>query len=329
MNISLLQQTLGKLKLLGHTPTKRFGQNFLIDQNVVEKFVRLADIHDGDTVAEVGPGLGTVSDEILSYGAKLHAIELDKRLFNFLCEKYSKQPKFHIMNGDAVEYPIADLDNHLFNKNVANEDDFLSKNSPSSVQYKIVASLPYSISSAWFDALLDRPILPVSVSVIIQIDAANQFLAASGTKSFCPTSIFIQSAFSKIAMHKIARGAFYPVPGVDSVMLFLKKKQDGIIFDMQAKQLVRSIFQTRRKQITTIFQLLISIRGCDSITLPPTFDRNRSHYAPGRTLKEVAGTQAKNALRFLLRRGIFFQRGDNLPNPIWGNPTHFHVLSNI
>ncbi len=235
MNISLFQQTVNILNVLDHTPAKKFGQNFLIDQNIVEKFTRLAKLQASDTVVEIGPGLGTVSRKILSYDVNLHAVELDKRLFKFLKKEYSSFANFHIINGDAIQYPIANLGH-------------------SCSSYKIVASLPYAISSAWFDALLAQENLPSSVAIIIQLDTANRFLAKHGTKSFGPISIFIQSAFFKTGVHKISRSSFYPVPKVDSVMLFLERKPDAFIFSKKSKQLIHQIFTNRRKQIGTIIK---------------------------------------------------------------------------
>lgn len=230
---SLFQKTLKTLKTIAHTPTKKFGQNFLIDQNVVEKFVRLANLHENDNIVEIGPGVGTVSEEILSYKTNLYAIELDNRLFRFLSEKYSQNKHYNLTHGDAVKFPIAGFKN-------------------TEGRYKIVASLPYAISSSWFESILSCGQLPESISVIIQLDAANRFLAEHNTKSFGPISIFIQSAFSKIEMHKIAKNSFYPIPKVDSVMLFFKQKTGPFIFSKQNKDIIRLIFTNRRKQISKI-----------------------------------------------------------------------------
>ncbi|MDR1255586.1 MAG: 16S rRNA (adenine(1518)-N(6)/adenine(1519)-N(6))-dimethyltransferase RsmA [Puniceicoccales bacterium] len=230
---SLFKYTVDTLAALGHRPTKKFGQNFLVDGNVVEKFVRSAGVKRGDRVVEIGPGLGTVSAEILKCGAELFAIELDRRLFGFLEKSFGGNENFFPMNGDAVKFPIAALDSSC-------ED------------YKIVASLPYSISSAWLDALLQCENLPLSVALIVQLDAANRFLAQQGTKSFGPASIFLQSAYVKVAMCRIGRNSFHPVPAVDSTMLFLKRKERPFLFPQATRQIIRKIFTHRRKQISKI-----------------------------------------------------------------------------
>jgi 16S rRNA (adenine1518-N6/adenine1519-N6)-dimethyltransferase len=134
------------------------------------------------------------------------------------------------MRGDAVEFPIAALDQTCAN-------------------YKIVASLPYAISSPWLESLLECAHLPQSISLVIQLDAANRFLAPHGTKSFGPMSIFLQSAYRKVAAHKISRNSFYPIPGVDSTMIFLAKKEVPFLFSQETKRKIRDIFTNRRKQI--------------------------------------------------------------------------------
>jgi 16S rRNA (adenine1518-N6/adenine1519-N6)-dimethyltransferase len=83
----------------------------------------------------------------------------------------------------------------------------------------------------------------------MQLDVANRFFAPHGTKLFGPISIFLQSAYHKIATHKISRNSFYPVPGVDSTMIFLMKKAEPFLFSRETKRKIRAIFTNRRKQI--------------------------------------------------------------------------------
>ncbi|MDR0595452.1 MAG: 16S rRNA (adenine(1518)-N(6)/adenine(1519)-N(6))-dimethyltransferase RsmA [Puniceicoccales bacterium] len=231
--VSLFKYTVDTLTALGCRPTKKFGQNFLIDKNLVKKFVHSTDLGLGDNVVEIGPGLGTVSEEILKHGTKLFAVELDRRLFGFLKEKYGANENFNLMHGDAVKFPIAAL-------------------SGKCKDYKVVASLPYAISSPWIEALLRCENLPKSLALIIQLDAANRFLARHGTKSFGPISIFLQSTYVKISMCNIARNSFHPAPAVDSVMLFLARKEKPYLFLPETRQVIRKIFGTRRKQISRI-----------------------------------------------------------------------------
>jgi 16S rRNA (adenine1518-N6/adenine1519-N6)-dimethyltransferase len=233
MGLSLFKRTIDALAAMHHKPTKKLGQNFLVDENVVEKFVRIAGLATGDSVVEIGPGLGAISTEILKYGAKLFAIELDSKLFEFLSAYLEGNGNFSPMSGDAVAFPAASL--------------------PTGCRdYKIVANLPYAISSPWFDAILCRENLPESIAVIVQLDAANRFLAQHGTKAFGPMAIFLQSAYDKTAMRRISRNSFHPSPDVDSAMLFLTRRECPFVFPQRTRQIIREIFTNRRKQIAKI-----------------------------------------------------------------------------
>jgi 16S rRNA (adenine1518-N6/adenine1519-N6)-dimethyltransferase len=246
---SLFKYTVDTLAAIGHKPIKKFGQNFLVDANVVDKFVRSSGLNEGDIVVEIGPGLATVSKEILKYGAKLFAVELDKKLFRFLSETCGDDKNFNLMRGDAVKFPIAALGKACTN-------------------YKVVASLPYAISSPWVESLLECEHLPQSIALIIQLDAANRFLATHGTKSFGPMSIFLQSVYGKAAAHKISRNSFHPVPSVDSTILFLVKKAKPFLFSWETRQKIREIFTNRRKQVEKIARE----RGLD---IGPWLDKNK------------------------------------------------------
>ena len=113
-------------------PQKRLGQNFLVDANVARKSLELAEVQPGDFIVEIGPGLGALSELLLDAGCDVYAIEKDAGLFRYLDEEvYPSYPgHFHLIHGDAMDLPTASL-----------PDDTDS--------YKIVANLPYAISTPW------------------------------------------------------------------------------------------------------------------------------------------------------------------------------------
>ena len=141
-------QTLELLKRLEHAPVKKLGQNFLVDSNIVRKSLELADVRSGDDVVEVGPGLGTLSGALLQAGAKVHAVELDKTLHAFLKEHFAQVKEFSIINADAIDYPLANLPKDV-------------------TEFKIVANLPYAISTPWLDKVLSGR-LPSRMSLMLQ-----------------------------------------------------------------------------------------------------------------------------------------------------------------
>jgi 16S rRNA (adenine1518-N6/adenine1519-N6)-dimethyltransferase len=226
----LLKRTLRDLEKLGIRPAKGLGQNFLVDENVIHKFLSISGVRNGDTVVEIGAGLGTISEKILAVDAQLFAIEIDGRLHSFLKERFMHRRNFHVQRADAVEFPTAQLP-------------------ASTANFKVIANLPYAIASPWLGALLNCQNLPQSLSLIVQTEAAQRFLAPEGSSKVCPVAIFLQSAYDLVCSHKISSTAFYPAPEVSSTMIFMDRRRDVFVFKTVTKGVIRSIFTKRRKQI--------------------------------------------------------------------------------
>ncbi len=219
------------LEKLGHTPNHRLGQNFLIDGNIVRKSIELANVSKEDIIIEIGPGLGTLTISLLETGATVYAIERDKTLFNYLEETIPlANRRLHLMEGDALDHPLA---------------GFL----PSSDQsFKIVANLPYAISTPWIDKVLNQN-PPDTMVLMLQKEAAQRYCSTEGSKQFGAISIFLQSAYHIHLGHNVAASCFYPKPDVGSSLLCLQKKKDIFLFSEITKKRIRNLFQHRRKQI--------------------------------------------------------------------------------
>lgn len=231
-------ETRDLLAQLGHSPKRFLGQNFLVDGNIVRKSLELAQIQPGDVVVEVGPGLGTLSSALLAAGAKLWAVEKDRGLHAHLVESLLPRYKehFHLMEGDAMQHPIAGLPADL-----------------AASGFKIVANLPYAISTPWMDEVLEGP-LPTRLVLMLQREAADRYAAKHGGKEFGSISVFLQAAFNVDPGHKVAGACFFPKPDVDSYLLNLSRKPEPFLFDRQTKGLIRSCFQQRRKQIGSLLR---------------------------------------------------------------------------
>lgn len=233
---SLLKDTISYLKMLEIIPSKKYGQNFLVDKNIIQKLITSSDIILGDTIVEVGCGLGAITQELLQHDIKLYGIEIDQRLYNFLTDKFRHLPHCHILYGDAVEYPVANI--------------------PTKIKdYRIVANIPYAISSPWIDGILSQNNLPKTINIIIQSDTAERFCAQVNSSEYSPTTIILQSAYCCISKYKITRQSFYPIPHIDSVILSLKKLNNPFQFNEITKRHMRDIFTQRRKQIQKILRI--------------------------------------------------------------------------
>src|ERR1035438_746210 len=181
-------ETRALLARLGHVPKRFLGQNFLVDGNIVRKSLELARISAGDTAVEVGPGLGTLTGALLEAGAEVWAIERDKALFAHLAADLAPRfPKtLHLAEGDAVETPLAGLS---------------AERAPGC---KVVANLPYAISSPWMDAVLSGS-LPSRMVLMLQREAADRYTASPGTRNFGAISIFLQAAYDTAPGHRVRR----------------------------------------------------------------------------------------------------------------------------
>ncbi len=226
------------LDRLGHQPKRFLGQNFLVDGNIVRKSLELAEVGAGDTVVEIGPGLGTLTEALLASGAEVWAVEKDERLGEHLRVTLAKSfpEKFHLLLGDAVEVPRAGL-----------SEDAAKRG------FKVVANLPYAISTPWMDAILSGP-LPNRMVLMLQQEAAQRYTAQPGTKQFSAVSIFLQAAFEVAPGHKVSANCFYPRPDIESYLLHLVRRTQPFVFPAHARELIRGFFQQRRKQIGALLR---------------------------------------------------------------------------
>ena len=160
---------------LGHFPKRALGQNFLVDGNIVLKSLELAGVRAGDTVVEVGPGLGTLTTAILETGADLWAVEFDRHLHAYLeSTLLPRFPKtFHLLEGDAVDHPLAAL----------------PADKAAGSGFKIVANLPYAISTPWMDAVFSGP-LPTNLVLMLQQEAPHRPPATPAGTQYRAISIF-------------------------------------------------------------------------------------------------------------------------------------------
>ncbi len=242
---SATRELLGKL---GHQPKRFLGQNFLVDGNIVRKSLELAGVSAGDTVIEIGPGLGTLTSALLEAGAEVWAVEKDRQLHAHLLETLvAGQPRLHLLEGDAVEHPLAGF-------SPASGAGRLPAQVPSiEPAFKVVANLPYAIATPWLDAVLGGP-LPSVLVLMLQQEAAQRYAAQPGTKSFSAISIFLQAAYEVAPGHRVGAGCFYPRPEVESYLLNLVRRPAPFIFVPEAKAHIRACFQQRRKQIGSLLR---------------------------------------------------------------------------
>ena len=231
-------ETSDLLRKLDHRPNKKLGQNFLIDGNLVEKSINMANLPSGMPVLEIGPGLGTLTEKLLHAGHPVYAVEIDRRLEAHLRERltgFIKTKKLDLIRADAVKQPIGNI-------------------SPEILDYAVVANLPYAISSAWMEGLLSTGKLPHCMVIMLQKEATERILAPSGTKAYNALAIFLQASFRQSGLHQVTSQCFYPAPAVASALLKLERVDHPFLFCKEARILIRRIFTQRRKQIGSLLK---------------------------------------------------------------------------
>ena len=229
-------ETTALLDKLEHLPKKKLGQNFLIDGNIVDKSIQLADLPPSGNVVEIGPGLGTLTRKLLESGQTVHAVELDQRLADNLENTETeaiKNKQLIITKGDAVKHPLGSLPE-------------------TTDQYAIVANLPYAISSAWLESVLNTGRLPIRMVLMMQKEAVERIWANPGTKEYHALSIFISNAYEFTEKHQVSRKCFYPSPAVDSMLIRMDLSENYFLFPKILRVLIRKIFTQRRKQLGSL-----------------------------------------------------------------------------
>jgi 16S rRNA (adenine1518-N6/adenine1519-N6)-dimethyltransferase len=181
---------------------------------------------------EVGPGLGALTGRLLRSGAEVHAVELDGRLVARLVEKFQNEfpGKFFLLHGDAVTFPRADLA-------ASDGGDF-----------KIVANLPYAISTPWLAAVLEGP-LPVSMTLLLQRETAERLWAPERSRQRSAMGLRLASAFEPRATMPVPPRCFLPPPRVESLLVHVRRRDRPFLFSPSACAILRHCFNYRRKQL--------------------------------------------------------------------------------
>lgn len=184
------------LKTLGGGANKKLGQHFLIDERALRMMIEASQVKKGDCILEIGPGLGVLTKVLLEVGAEVTALERDARFVAYLQREYSEQ--LNVIRADATQYDWENL--------------FLGK------PWRLIANLPYAITSFALRKALWMQHLPERVTILIQREVAERAIARDGKTSLLSLMIALASKSARIAA-RVSRGAFFPPPKVESAIL--------------------------------------------------------------------------------------------------------------
>ena len=217
-------------------PRHRFGQNFMIDQNLVRVIAHAASPMAGDLVIEVGPGTGTLTDELLSRGVDVVAVEIDRDLAKLLRERFADEPRFTLIEGDA-----------LSSKHALNEELVQLIAAARGRAIKLVANLPYNIASPLIIELL---ILGIEQLVFtVQKEVADRLRAAHGSDAYGPLSVMAQLLARVEVLRTLPPQAFWPPPKIESALVRMTRDDrsggNAAVFG----RFVQKLFSFRRKTL--------------------------------------------------------------------------------
>ncbi|MBC2575137.1 16S rRNA (adenine(1518)-N(6)/adenine(1519)-N(6))-dimethyltransferase RsmA [Peptostreptococcus canis] len=228
--------TMEVVKKYGFKFTKSLGQNFLIDDNIIDKILEGANVKKGDKVIEVGPGIGTLTRELCNVADKVMAIEIDKNLIPILEETLSGFDNIKIVNEDIIKADIKKLiDENLDGGPV-----------------KLIANLPYYITTPIIMRFLEENINVTDMVVMVQKEVAERMNANPGGKDFGALSVAVQYYCDTEIISKVPRHLFVPQPNVDSIVIALrvrperkyKVNNEDLFF-----KIVKASFGQRRKTL--------------------------------------------------------------------------------
>jgi 16S rRNA (adenine1518-N6/adenine1519-N6)-dimethyltransferase len=213
--------------------TKRLGQHFLVDENILKKEIEAAQLTSQDTVLEIGPGIGTITEELALKAKKVVAVELDRKFITILKETFRSYPNVDIVEGNALKLDLYSL-----------------LGAPDS--YKFVSNLPYNIAAPVIVKVLEECTLIKFMIVMVQKEIAERMLAQTGEEDYGVFSLKVQYHADVEKISEVSRHVFLPPPRVDSTIVRLtrlRKPRVSVDNENSFFQLIQAIFQQRRKMV--------------------------------------------------------------------------------
>lgn len=235
-NIGTPQNTIAIIQKYNFNFQKKFGQNFLIDTHVLNKIISGADIHSDDCVIEIGPGIGTLTSLIAANAKKVIAVEIDKNLIPILEDTLKEFENITIINDDILKLDISNL--------------ALQYNEGKAI--KVVANLPYYITTPIIMGLFESHVPIESITVMIQKEVADRIQAGPGTKNYGALSLAVQYYSKPELIANVPQNCFIPRPSVGSAVIKLnahKKAPYPVDDEALLFKLIRAAFMQRRKTL--------------------------------------------------------------------------------
>ncbi len=235
--------TIEQLQTLLHTyhlrPDKKFGQNFLLDDSVLDKMVDAAQVGAQDLVLEIGPGIGNLTQKLSEKAGAVLAVEKDLRLQELLGDLGKKHANMHVAFSDVLHYDFA-----------AALQKLAGDAGPVPVSYKVVANIPYYVTGKIVQIFLRAPSKPLSITVLVQKEVAESIVAKPGNNNLLALSVQLIGSPRIVCM--VPATSFHPAPKVQSAVVHIDIPTTAPYGEVDEKaffRVARSCFAGKRKQI--------------------------------------------------------------------------------
>jgi 16S rRNA (adenine1518-N6/adenine1519-N6)-dimethyltransferase len=219
----------------GLVPRKGWGQHFLVDRNILNKVIRTAEINEKDVVLEVGPGLGEMTIGLAKKAKKVITVEIDPKFVEILKKKFVDYSNVEVVNSDILKVDFK---------------QFLKKEGR---PIKVVANLPYQISTPLLFRFVESRELFSTLTLMLQREVAERMIAPPGGKDYGPLSIFVQVIANFSIPFFVKPTAFYPPPKVESAVIHMAWKEKPMVEikdEEWFKKIVKGCFSYRRKTLS-------------------------------------------------------------------------------
>ena len=230
------QNTIAVLQKYNFVFQKKFGQNFLIDPRVLEKIIKAAEITEDDCVLEIGPGIGTMTQHLACAAKKVIAVEIDRALIPILQDTLKDYDNVRIINEDVMKVDLARL---------AEEEN-------GGKPLKVVANLPYYITTPIIMGLFENHVPLKSITVMVQKEVADRMQVGPGTKDYGALSLAVQYYAKPYIVANVPPNCFMPRPKVGSAVIRLDRYEEPPVKVKDEKlmfRIIRASFNQRRKTL--------------------------------------------------------------------------------
>ena len=235
-NLGIAKNTIEIIQKYGFAFQKRFGQNFLVDTHVLERIIRAAGLTKEDMVLEIGPGIGTMTQYLAENAGRVVAVEIDSNLIPILKETLQAYDNVTVLNEDILKVDIRAL----------------AEEYNGGRPIKVVANLPYYITSPIIMGLFESQVPIDNITVMVQKEVAERMQAGPGTKDYGALSLAVQYYAEPYIVANVPPNCFIPRPGVGSAVIRLTRHQEMPVKVKDEKlmfSLIRASFNQRRKTL--------------------------------------------------------------------------------